>query len=128
MTTEKRTRVEEDYTFIDEGPSDLIPGQRFGIQVKSPALLESKTPFQFLQVFDSVAHGRVLVLDHVVQLTESDEFAYHEMIAHVPLQIDLGTQSKKKILLIGAGDGGVLRELVKHDNVRSFIWKSCKEN
>jgi spermidine synthase len=60
------------------------------------------------------------VLDGVVQLTEKDEFAYHEMVAHVPvfaLQNKHPKLDKIRVLLIGAGDGGVLRELLKHDHV-----------
>jgi spermidine synthase len=63
-------------------------------------------------VFESVSHGRVLVLDGVIQVTERDEFAYQEMITHIPMFI--ANNAPKKVLIIGGGDGGVLREVVKH--------------
>lgn len=130
-TRSKKLKQTEELAFIDEGPNDdLIPGQRFGIQVKLPAIVDEKSDFQHVQLFESVAHGKVMVLDGVVQLTEYDEFAYHEMAAHVPLfALDqymqankATTRSKKRVLLIGAGDGGVLREILKHDSVsRSLL-------
>ena len=111
-------------SFIEEGPNDdSIRGQRFGLQVKLPALVDEHSPFQHVQIFDSVAHGRVLVLDGVVQLTESDEFAYHEMLVHVPL-FTTTQRAKKRILLIGAGDGGALREICKHTTVRTLTHRS----
>ena len=65
-------------------------------------------------VFDSTTYGRVLVLDGVIQLTERDEFAYQEMIVHLPV---LAHPNPKAVLIVGAGDGGVLRELVKHESI-----------
>ena len=60
-------------------------------------------------VFDSETYGRVLVLDGVIQLTERDEFAYQEMITHLPL---FAHPNPKRVLIVGGGDGGVLREVV----------------
>ncbi|KAJ3356294.1 hypothetical protein HDU83_001501 [Entophlyctis luteolus] len=72
--------------------------------------------FQDVLVFKSTNHGNVLVLDGVIQATEWDEFAYQEMIAHVPL---MAHRDPKDVLVIGGGDGGVLREIVKHPEVNS---------
>ncbi len=66
-----------------------------------------RTAFQDLVIFDSPRFGRVLALDGIVQLTESDECVYHEMIAHVPL---LAHGQARRILVIGGGDGGTIRE------------------
>jgi spermidine synthase len=69
-------------------------------------------------VFDSASHGRVLVLDGAVQITEADEFVYQEMIAHVPL---IAHGSPKRVLIIGAGDGGVLRRVLQHNTVEVAV-------
>lgn len=65
-------------------------------------------------VFRSKTYGHVLVLDGVIQLTERDEHSYQEMIAHIPL---FASKNPKKVLIIGGGDGGVLREVAKHSCV-----------
>ena len=69
---------------------------------------------QDILVFDSETYGRVLVLDGVIQLTERDEFAYQEMIVHVPL---FAHPNPKSVLIVGAGDGGVLREVTRHASI-----------
>ncbi|KYO64538.1 polyamine aminopropyltransferase [Thermovenabulum gondwanense] len=74
-------------------------------------LHREKTKFQELAVFDSEDCGRMLILDDVVQLTMKDEFVYHEMMSHVPL---FTHGNAKKVLVIGGGDGGTLREILKH--------------
>lgn len=66
-------------------------------------------------MFDSVSYGRVLVLDGVIQVSERDEFAYQEMISHIPLFAS--SVPPKKVLIIGGGDGGVLREVIKHNSI-----------
>ena len=71
-----------------------------------------RTEFQDLVIFDSPRFGRALALDGVVQVSEADEFAYHEMIAHVPL---LAHGAARRVLVIGGGDGGTIREVLKHD-------------
>jgi spermidine synthase len=81
-------------------------------------LYEGHTGFQDLIIFENKTFGRVMVLDGVIQLTEKDEFIYHEMMAHVPL-FSLG--NAKAVLIIGGGDGGVLREVLKHQSVRHVV-------
>ncbi|HZK18606.1 MAG TPA: polyamine aminopropyltransferase [Clostridia bacterium] len=69
------------------------------------------TPYQKIAVYDTVQFGRMLTLDGIIQTTINDEFFYHEMITHVPLT----THPKpRKVLVIGGGDGGTIREIVKH--------------
>jgi len=77
-------------------------------------LFEGKSDFQDVAVFKSKTYGTVLALDGVIQLTERDEFAYQEMIVHLPM---CAHPNPKKVLIIGGGDGGVLREVCKHDSV-----------
>jgi hypothetical protein len=66
-------------------------------------------------VFDSMTYGRVLILDGVIQLTERDEFAYQEMIAHLPI---FGHRKPENVLIVGGGDGGVLREVARHKGIK----------
>ncbi len=73
-----------------------------------------KTEFQDLVIFDNPAFGRVLALDGVIQTTEKDEHFYHEMMAHVAI---VAHGAAKNVLIIGGGDGGVLREALKHKNI-----------
>ncbi len=90
-------------------------GQRF--QVKRE-LARVKSDFQDIVIFESFSHGRVMVLDGVIQITEGDEFVYQEMLTHVPL---LAHGSAANVLIIGAGDGGVLRRVLQHPNVQRAV-------
>jgi spermidine synthase len=83
-------------------------------------LYESQTEHQHLVIFDNATFGRVMMLDGVVQLTTRDEFIYHEMMAHVPL-FALGAERAKRVLIIGGGDGGVMREVLKHRSVERVV-------
>ncbi len=74
-------------------------------------IYKGKSKFQNIHVFESKGFGRVLALDGIIQFSQSDEHIYHEIIAHVPL---LSHPNPKKFLVIGGGDGGVLREAGKH--------------
>lgn len=76
-----------------------------------------QSDFQRIDVFDSREFGRFLTLDGYMMLTEKDEFIYHEMITHVPMAVH---PAAKKILVIGAGDGGVIRELCRYPSVESI--------
>jgi len=79
-------------------------------------LFDSRTEHQRLVLFESGTFGRVLTLDSVVQTTESDEFIYHEMMAHPPL---LAHGAARRVLIIGGGDGGMAEEVLKHESVAS---------
>ncbi len=85
------------------------------VRLKADKILhEVKTEHQHLVIFENATWGRVLMLDGVCQLTTSDEFVYHEMMAHVPL---MALKEPKRVLVVGGGDGGVLREVLKHPSV-----------
>ena len=77
-------------------------------------LHEVQTEHQHLVIFENATWGTVLILDGVFQLTTLDEFVYHEMMAHVPLT---ALDEPRRVLVIGGGDGGVLREVLKHPSV-----------
>lgn len=81
-------------------------------------LHEVKTEHQHLVIFKNKTWGTVLMLDGVCQLTTSDEFIYHEMMAHVPL---MALDRPKQVLVVGGGDGGVLREVLKHPSVEKAM-------
>jgi len=86
---------------------------RFSVKVnRQIASVESE--FQRIDVFESYAFGRVLVLDGCIMLTEKDEFIYHEMMTHIPMAVNPEIHD---ILVIGAGDGGVVRELARYDSI-----------
>ena len=84
------------------------------IKVKE-VLYHDQTEHQDLIVFESEAWGRVLALDGVVQTTTADEFVYHEMLVHSPI---LAHGRAEEVLIIGGGDGGCLREAIKHPGVK----------
>ncbi|WP_298442053.1 polyamine aminopropyltransferase [uncultured Ferrimonas sp.] len=86
-------------------------GQSFSID---KVLFESQTEHQHLIIFDNAQFGRVMALDGVIQTTEKDEFIYHEMLTHTPI---LAHGNAKRVLIIGGGDGGILREVLRHQRI-----------
>lgn len=90
-------------------------GQSFSI---AETLAEEKTEHQDLILFSNAEFGRVLALDGAIQLCEKDEFIYHEMLVHVPL---FSHDHPKSILIIGGGDGGIAREVLKHPSVEKVV-------
>ncbi len=105
-------------------------GQRFLVKRE---LARVQSEFQDIVIFESFTHGRVMVLDGVIQITEGDEFVYQEMLTHVPL---LAHGEAKRVLIIGAGDGGVLKRVLEHRNVEKAVMveidgeviRLCKEH
>ncbi|KAM6528258.1 putrescine aminopropyltransferase, variant 4 [Fusarium falciforme] len=95
----------------------MWPGQAMTLRVEK-VLVHEKSKYQDVLIFKSTDFGNVLVLDNVVQCTERDEFSYQEMITHLAMN---SHPNPKKVLVIGGGDGGVLREIVKHDCVEEAI-------
>ena len=94
-----------------------IRGEKFAYSVQfKEHLLSQKTEFQQIDVYDTYCFGKLLTLDGHVQLSSLDEFAYHEALVHIPL---LSLNAPKRALVVGGGDGGVLRELCR--------WKSFEE-
>ncbi len=104
-------------------------GQRFRME---KMLHEVRTEHQHLVIFQNPRMGRVMALDGVIQTTEADEFIYHEMLTHVPI---LAHGRAKRVLIIGGGDGGMLREVAKHATVEHItmveidgtVVEMCKE-
>jgi len=98
--------------FTEEHTKDV----RFSIRVDEQ-LASVKSDFQKIDVFQTPEFGKVLVIDGYIMLTEKDEFIYHEMITHVPMSVN---PNIKKILVIGAGDGGTVRELTRYKSVETI--------
>ncbi|GAB2280437.1 hypothetical protein Dimus_015069 [Dionaea muscipula] len=96
--------------------SPMWPGEAHSLKVEK-ILFQGRSLYQNVMVFQSSTYGKVLVLDGVIQLTERDECAYQEMITHLPL---CSISNPKKVLVIGGGDGGVLREVSRHTSVEKI--------
>ena len=104
---------------------------RFSIRVEAHLYAE-QSEFQRIDVFDSKEFGRFLTLDGCMMLTEKDEFIYHDMIAHVPMAVN---PDCKKVLVIGAGDGGSVREISRYPGIERIdvaeideaVVRVCKE-
>ncbi len=86
---------------------------KFSMRVKK-TLYSKKSQFQQIDVIDTYDFGRVLVIDGWTMITEKDEFIYHEMITHVPIMVN---KDIKNVLVIGAGDGGTVRELTRFNSI-----------
>ncbi|MGE5509387.1 MAG: polyamine aminopropyltransferase [Chitinophagales bacterium] len=89
--------------------------QRFSTRV-TKTLRTEQTEFQSLEVFETPQWGRMLTLDGLVMTTDRDEFVYHEMITHVPL---FAHPQPEHVCVIGGGDGGAIREIIKHPSVKT---------
>jgi len=106
--------------FIEKDPYAPI---QYTYEVSS-ILHKSKSRYQDIMVFENPFFGRILVLDGVVQITERDEFFYHEMLAHVVMHAH---PEPKNIVVIGGGDGGTVREVIKHTTVEKVYFIEIDE-
>ena len=113
--------------YTDQHTKDV----RFSMKSKRQ-LASFESEFQQIDILETYEYGRVLVLDGELMITEKDEFIYHEMITHVPMAVH---PKVEKVLVIGAGDGGTIRELCRYDNIKQIdmvevdkdIVRLCKE-
>ena len=92
------------------------PNVKLSIKVEKQ-LYSGQSNYQRIDIYESKEFGRFLTLDGFMMLTEKDEFIYHEMITHVPMMVH---PNPEHVLIIGAGDGGAVRELVKYENVKQI--------
>ena len=92
-------------------------GSSIGFRVKQ-LLHAEQTPFQSIEIYDSTDWGRIMVIDGCMMVTDRDNFLYHEMMAHPAL---FTHPRAKRVVIIGGGDCGTLREVLKHDEVESAI-------
>ncbi|KAF4672179.1 hypothetical protein FOL47_000830 [Perkinsus chesapeaki] len=98
--------------WFSEVSDEMWPGQAMSLEI-SKVIYHERSRYQDIMVFDSTTWGRVLCLDGVFQTTDKDEFCYQEAMAHTPTFLH---PNPKKALIIGGGDGGILRELTKHSS------------
>ncbi len=124
--------LEEKKELTDQWFTEL-QNDYLSIQLKiKEQLFSGNSDFQKIDIYETYDHGKLLTLDDKVMLTERDEFIYHEMLSHVSL---FTHANPKKVLIIGGGDGGALREVVKHDIVETahlceldeVVVQKCKE-
>lgn len=116
--------------FIEETNQPNQFSVRYNISEK---LYSKQSPYQKVEIVQTKGHGRMLLNDDLVMVTERDEFIYHEMISHVPLFTHL---NPKKVLIIGGGDGGTAREVLRHTSVEQcdmieidpFVVEACREH
>ena len=101
---------------------NLHPDVKIGI--KGKIIYRKKTPYQDMQLYSTPEFGKMLTLDGAIQTTEKDEYIYHEMLAH---PVMLTHPNPKKILIIGGGDGGVLREVLKYRIEKGYLVEIDKE-
>lgn len=96
--------------------SELWPGRITSLEFVEQLHAE-RSEFQHIELYQTRSCGRMLALDGIIQFTESDEFAYHEMLAHLPL---FAHPNPRRVLVIGGGDGGILREVARHSVVEQL--------
>ena len=110
----------EDNLYIKDGwffeVNELWPGMKLALEIEK-VLYSGKSKFQQIDVYQTRKYGRMLALDGIIQITEFDEFVYQEMMAHIPL---FAHPNPEQVLVIGGGDGGILREISRHDCVKSI--------
>src|SRR5512134_2033943 len=90
----------------------------------SKILYSGKSKFQEIMVFENPFFGRILVLDGVVQITEKDELFYHEMLTHVVMN---SHPDPRRVVVIGGGDGGTVREVLRHKSVEKVYFIEIDE-
>lgn len=95
----------------------LYPEYRQGLRIET-ILHREETAHQDLIIFENRRFGRVLALDGVIQTTEGDEYVYHEMLSHIPV---IGHGRATEVLIVGGGDGGALREVLRHGSVERAV-------
>lgn len=119
MTTPDTSQFNQDEWVIDHNNKSAL-----SIRVKGECLFKEQSPFQLVEVFDTYDRGKMLTIDRMVMCTESDEANYHEMIVHVPM---FANSSIKDVLVIGAGDGGTIRELMRHPGIEKVTMVEIDE-
>lgn len=100
--------------WIDEEYRGIV---RTGFRLKK-RVFKGRSPFQAVEVVETAGHGKLLLIDGMTMVSERDEFVYHEMIAHVPLFLH---PRPRRVLVIGGGDGGSVREVLRHRSVERCV-------
>ncbi|GHE90189.1 polyamine aminopropyltransferase [Thalassotalea profundi] len=114
--------------WVEEKFKDFL-GLRFKVE---KILFSGQSEFQTVDIVETKGHGKMLLNDGLIMVTERDEFAYHDMITHLPL---FTHPAPKNVLIIGGGDGGTAREVIRHSNVEkctmveidAMVVNACKQ-
>ncbi len=106
-------KANRDIWFTERG-NDIA----LSLRHKGDRLFKGQSPYQKVEVYDTFAYGRMLTLDGMVMTSEKDEYVYHEMIAHIPMQVH---SNAKRALVIGGGDGGAVRELLRYEQLEEVV-------
>jgi len=109
----KKQKKTRDIWFTERGTNIATSFRHSG-----DPLFRKKSEFQKVEIYDTYQYGKMLTCDGMAMCAEADEYAYHEMIAHVPM---LTHPDPKKVLVIGGGDGGTIREVVKHESLEQVV-------
>ncbi len=104
--------------------TDKDENQALSLRYTGEVLYRKKSPFQRVQILDSYGYGKMLALDNMIMCTEKDEYHYHEMIAHPAM---LTHHAVKRVLIIGGGDGGTAREVLRHNSVEEVVMVEIDE-
>lgn len=110
MTRKNYQLFKKNQWFFEENIPGILGTITSGVRIKKK-IFSGKTPYQKMEIMDTFPFGRILALDGIIQLSQEDEFIYHEMLTHPAMFYHPHPQ---KVLIIGGGDGGVLREVLKH--------------
>lgn len=113
--------------------TDKDDDQALSIRYNGNVLYREKSPYQTVSIIDTYKYGKMLTLDKMVMTTEKDEFHYHEMISHPAIFMH---KKAKNVLVIGGGDGGTVREILRHDSIEhvtmveidGLVIEACKEH
>lgn len=112
-------KIERNVWFTDKDDQ-----QALSLRYAGDILFNEQTPFQQVRVFNTLAYGKMLAINNMVMCTERDEFHYHEMIVHPVCQL---AKKLAKVLIIGGGDGGTVRELLKHKELEKVVMVEIDE-
>ncbi|MBN8538487.1 MAG: polyamine aminopropyltransferase [Deltaproteobacteria bacterium] len=112
-------KIERNVWFTDKDDQ-----QALSLRYAGDILFNEQTPFQQVRVFNTLAYGKMLAINNMVMCTERDEFHYHEMIVHPVCQL---AKKLNKVLIIGGGDGGTVRELLKYKELEKVVMVEIDE-
>mgnify|MGYP002682209745 CR=1 FL=1 len=116
--------MKSDSWFIEVFDGGKVGGLSFQVD---EVLFQGRSPYQNIEVVQNSFLGKVMLLDGLVMLTEKDEFYYHDMLVHVPMAC---VEDPENVLVVGGGDGGSVREMLKHPSVQdcktSFVLDHVK--
>lgn len=116
---EHRVKFERNVWFTDKDEN-----QALSLRYEGDVLFNERTPFQQVRVFQTASYGKMLAINNMIMCTERDEFHYHEMIVHPAMQM---LKTAKNVLIVGGGDGGTLREVLRYPQVEKVTMVEIDE-